>query len=247
MSQIATVLAALAGTYEVPSTNGDRPKIVLNTPPKPAKVKAPKKKLKAEEAPAAPKPAIVMPSNLPSIGTYNGKSFLLALRDCGKRTTDEGRVYFDPTLVREDTIRAIAGYVGFDPNGDFGAQDLSARTRAQGELKPVVGKEYKRVMVASTIAGYVSGVPNETAKRAMDLEARARLAAAALAAYEVIKDHDGLVKAIREHFIGDVPPTAVLDAAKADASLVPAFAAEFAAVEAERLNQIHADLRALGF
>jgi hypothetical protein len=126
-----------------------------------------------------------MPSNLPQPGSLSGEQFLLAIRDAGKRSieaTNEatGEVYqrpiFDPTFEREDTIRAIAGYTGYDPFGNFGAQDLAARTKAELERRPVSPKEYKRCQVAPSIAGYVAGMPNETKKKIDNLIARERLA-----------------------------------------------------------------------
>lgn len=258
---IASILATLAATYATndtdPSTNGTRPKVVSSIvkPAKVAKVKAAKSAATGEQA--APKNAApaVLPPNLPMKGTYDGRAFLMVLRSAGMRSrevTNEvtGEVsqqqFHDPSLTREDTIKAIAGYVGYDAAGDFGEQDQEARAKAQRELKPVVPQEYKRTLVAPTIAGYVAGMPNVSVKSAVNLEARERLAAAAMAAFEKVNDAPSFEKAIRDHFTGEAASIGALVAAvKQDPSKASAIAGELAAVEQERIRQIRTDLRAI--
>lgn len=256
-SDIASILAALAATYAVsqpdPSTNGSRPKVVTTATTTP---KAPKVKKSSGEQ-AAPKnsaPAI-LPPNLPAKGTYDGRAFLMVLRQAGirsKEVTNEvtGEVsqqtYHDPSLTREDTIKAIAGFVGYDAAGDFGEQDLAARAAAQRDIKPIKGEAFRRVLVAPSIAGYVAGMPNDTAKLAVDLEARERLAAAAMVAFEKVKDAPTFEKAIRDHFTGEASSVgALVQAVKAQPELASKIGGELAAIENERIRQIRIDLRAL--
>ena len=262
MSDIASILATLAATYatnDTPSANGTRPKVVSSTvvkPAKVAKVKAAKSAATGEQA--APKNAApaVLPPNLPMKGTYDGRAFLMVLRSAGMRSKEvknevTGEVtqqqYHDPSLTREDTIKAIAGFVGYDAAGDFGEQDLAARAAAQRELKPVTPQEYKRTLVAPTVAGYVAGMPNATAKLAVDLEARERLAADAMAAFEKVNDAPSFEKAIRDHFTGEAASIgALVGVVKADPSKASTIAGELAAIEQERIRQIRTDIRALG-
>ncbi len=261
MSDIASILATLAATYATtdsdPSTNGTRPKVVSSTTVKPkgAKVKTAKVATGEQAAPKNNTP-VVLPANLPLKGTYDGRAFLMVLRSVGMRTKEHknevtGEIrqvpVFDQSLVRDDTIAAIAGYVGYDPTGDFGEQDQEARAKAQRELKPVVPQQFKRTLVAPTVAGYVAGVPNETAKLAVNLEARERLAADALSAFEKVNDAPSFEKAIRDHFTGEAASIgALVQAVKADPSKASTIGAELAAIEQERIRQIRTDLRNLG-
>ena len=257
---LSAILAALAATYatnDSPSTNGTRPVVVTNTAPKTPKVKASKKKSSGEQAAPKNSAPAVLPPNLPAKGTYDGRAFLMVLRGAGQRSkevTNEvtGEVsfqtYHDPSLVREDTIKAIAGFVGYDAAGDFGEQDLAARAAAQREIKPIKSEAFRRVLVSPTIAGFVSGKPNETAKLAVNLEARERLAADAMSAFEKVKDAPTFEKAIRDHFTGEPATIApLMQAVKADPSLASKIASELAMIEQERIRQIRTDLRALNF
>lgn len=261
MSDIASILATLAATYATndadPSVNGTRPKVVSSTTVKPAKVAKVKTAKVATGEQAAPKNTtpVVLPANLPMKGTYDGRSFLMVLRSVGMRTKEHknevtGEIrqvpVFDESLVRDDTIAAIAGYCGYDAAGDFGEQDQEARAKAQRELKPVVPQQFKRTLVAPTVAGYVAGMPNSTAKLAVDLEARERLAADAMAAFEKVNDAPSFEKAIRDHFTGEAASIgALVQVVKADPSKASQIAGELAAIEQERIRQIRTDLRAL--
>lgn len=214
------VLAALAASYIVPdqspSVNGARPKIVT-TPKAPKARKTPK----ASKSDVKPLTAAVMPSNMPEKGTLNAREFLLAFRDSGKRQV-EGKTLFHPNLVRDDIIRAMAGYVGYDPTGDFGTQDQAARSKAQLELKPIVGEEYKRVKVAQSIGGFVSGIPDNRDKRTQDLLAREAIAVDELSRYQYASED--------------------LSRSETDRDV----SATMARLESERIEQIRKDIASMG-
>lgn len=162
---------------------------VIPTVAKPAKAPKGKKGAKKASKDSAPKAQsnAVLPSNMPEVGTLNAEQFLLALRDCGKRVKEDTntvtgvvtqRPIFDASMVREDSIKAIHAYCGYDAALNFGEQDASARQKAQRELRggvtPAAAHRRGGASVAPSIQGYVAGAPDHAAKRKADLEARER-------------------------------------------------------------------------
>ena len=163
------VLALLAASYGRPAdqvvetivTRSENAKPKASKPSKLAAIKA----AKAEEAEAAPiadkKPAMTV-IELPPVGSHDARSFLIAMRRA---------------VSRDQEIAAIAGYIGFDRYGDFGSQQLTARMRAQREIRGVSALPRPIHTTAPTVAGYVSGANDPDAKRMADLQGRATLAA----------------------------------------------------------------------
>lgn len=185
-------LAMLAATYHVEPLPEAAEKIVVSLPAsaKPKKEKPIKGKKSSKSKDAAPKTvaSAVLPDNMPAIGSLAADQFLISLRDCGKRTKEDTnlmtgevtqRPIFDASFVREDTIRLIHAFCGYDAAGDFGAQELAARSKAQRDLRGgVIPSQYHRrgtACVSPSIQGYVAGNPDHLAKRKVDLEARERL------------------------------------------------------------------------
>jgi hypothetical protein len=119
------------------------------------------------------RPAIPVAA-LSTVGTLDARGFMLAIR----RATN-----------REESIQAIAGYVGYDRNGNFGAQELAARMKATNELKAAV-----KVVSSTTVQGtgnlapvlvaYVAGIPDQVAKRIANLEGQERLIGESVADHE---------------------------------------------------------------
>lgn len=181
----------------------------------------------------------VLPDHMIPKGTYNGEQFLLTLRDAGKRRF-EGRIVFDPAFVREDTIRAIGGYIGFDSSRPFGAQELEARQAAQRERVAVKGERYQRTVTAPTTAGYVAGSYDNCAKRKSNLEAREVLVASAIAGYSVVNDRVSFAKAIEKHYQGANPAT-LIGACTSD-DVARKMAKELLSLETSRLESIRAEL-----
>lgn len=157
-----------------------------------------KKQAKAEaarkgevKAPIHQKPqvfGVVMPEKF----TLDAKGFLLACRDAGKRsftTTNEvtGEVTTvikrDETKVREDVIKAIHAYCGYDQGRDFGSQDTAARSQANREASGRIvtpGLDRNEVRAANrSLAGYVHGMPVPAQKLLSNLRAREQAAAEA--------------------------------------------------------------------
>lgn len=111
---------------------------------------------------------------LPDPGTLDAKSFMVAIRNAGKRPNAAGVKVFNALCVREDTIKAIAGYVGYDTRGSFAEQDHAARTKAQHELGTLKfgGKTRAEERAAyKSVSGYVAGICDQNAKRIAELQA----------------------------------------------------------------------------
>lgn len=129
---------------------------------------------------------------MPERNTLDAKGFLLACRDAGKRsfeTTNEvtGEVIIvikrDEGKVREDIIKAIHAYIGYDQGRDFGSQDTFARAQANREAsgrKVTAGLDRNEVRAANrSLAGFVHGMPVPAQKLLANLKARKQAAAEA--------------------------------------------------------------------
>ena len=184
---LSAALAMLSLNYAAEPLPEAAEPIVTVTPslkaPKASKVKAPK-----GSAPIAAKHAPLMPANLDGPGTLNAESFLLAFRDAGKRVVEDTnlvtgevtmRPIHDGSLVREDSIKAIHAYIGYDPAVDFGTQDTAARARAQreirGNVQPAAFHRRGGASVAPSIVGYIAGAPDHAAKHLANLMAQERV------------------------------------------------------------------------
>lgn len=170
---IASVLAQhTAEQSAIDAARAAEPVVTVTFTPNPiAPVKA--KKIKASEA---PKPTGVM-LGLAGIvpGTLDAAAFMAAARKAGQRINDEGKPYFNMAEVRGDTIKAIAGYIGYDPRGDFGAQDIAARAQAMRDLKVTKVTAGPAVLrnASKSLNGFVSGLPDVKAKALANLRAQA--------------------------------------------------------------------------
>lgn len=111
------------------------------------------------------RPALVLPVK----GTYDAKAFLCTIRKA---------------KTRDESIQAIAGYVGWNPGESFAAQDFAARAQALREMRnqsagkfDVSGPTRQEAhRAALSVKGYVAGMPNHTTKVTADLLGRERLA-----------------------------------------------------------------------
>lgn len=165
-------------------------------------------------------------NGLPAKGTLDAAGFMAAIKAAGRRFNDKGFPYTDHGQVREDTIKAIAAYIGYDPRGNFGAQDIAARAQAQKELganKVKAFPEGKALRNAShSLGGYVSGIPDTQAKAIAHKRAQA----------------ENCLQAIIQH------DSAALDMTRSEAER--RLSEGLAQLEREKLTHIHTDLRAMG-
>lgn len=137
---------------------------------------------KKEPAPIHPKGTPMVGMMLPDRGTMNAKEFLLAMRNAGRRVNPETHAsYIDQREVRNDQIRAIHAfmyqvtregrvYVGYDPKGEFGSQDVAARMLAQRELRGAPSTTTPHTAPSRTLAGYVHGMPDHKARALANLQ-----------------------------------------------------------------------------
>jgi hypothetical protein len=219
-------LAALLSSYIVPEAPTVTVKAARSAPksPKAHKVSAPS--VKVEETTTTGKmnsAPMVQTDPLPSPGTIDASSFMLAVRNAGKRKTPEGRPFFDKKEERGDMIRAIAGFIGYDPTANFGQQETAARATAMRETHPVIAGQDRtetKVLLAS-VKGFIHGTPDHKARTMANLKAREVLAA------DTMIDHEKSAE------------TATTEQDKG-----MSFA--LAQVEKERLIQIRADIALLG-
>lgn len=160
--------------------------------PKPVRGKKQAVETGAVAAPIHHKPAVFGVA-MPERNTLDAKGFLLACRDAGKRSFEKvnevtGEVVTivkrDEGKVREDLIKAIHAYIGYDTSRDFGSQDNEARAKANREASGRVvtagpTREEQR-SAARSMAGYVKGMPAPAAKLLANLRAREQAAAEAM-------------------------------------------------------------------
>lgn len=119
-------------------------------------------------------------------GTLSAVEFMKAMRHAGRRFTKAGFPFTDRREVRDDQIKAIAAFIGYDPLRDFGAQEREAMAKAQRDLRgPIVGKTREELRAyAKTLIGSVAGLPDPIAKQLANLQARECVSVEAIAAYQ---------------------------------------------------------------
>lgn len=126
-------------------------------------------------APIHDKPAVfgvVMPDR----NSLDAKGFIAAIKVAGRRQNDQGKFFTDSREVRNDLIKAIHAYIGYDNSRDFGSQDTAARAQAGRELsgRPIVlGPSRDEVKAAARSAmGFVAGLPDHKARHLQNLLGR---------------------------------------------------------------------------
>ena len=114
--------------------------------------KAPKPKddsTKIVPASNSAKKSKVVPFTFVMASGIDAETFLVSLREVGKRKVLNHLgieiVTYDPTLAREDTIKAIAAYDGYDYNGSFGTQETMARAKAIRERNGIAWLRSRRI------------------------------------------------------------------------------------------------------
>ncbi len=116
---------------------------------------------KAAPIPQPVKANVMTPGiTLPATGTLDARAFIVAMR----KATD-----------RNEQIKCIAAFVGYDAKGDFGSQEVAARAKAQRELSgaPIQGPTRAEVKAASrSMTGFVAGMPDNIQRKLADLQAR---------------------------------------------------------------------------
>jgi len=84
---------------------------------------------------------------------------------------------------REETIKALDAFVGYNLGGDFGSQDVKARMMAQRLLsgqKATGPSQQEQARASRSLAGFVAGLPDQQGKILANLRAQAEKATEAL-------------------------------------------------------------------
>lgn len=211
-SEQALLALTKVTTTTVGSLDGSKPK------GKGLKAKKDKTFNKAGQKSADASKPLPISCPLPEKGTYTALQFMTEIRTAGRRVNQDGMPYTNQGEVRNDTIKAIAGYCGWDPMVSFGAQEAAARFKANREIagnKRLGGPTVAEARSAArSLAGYqsaVQGAPDHVAVKVANLRAQAVVFTEAL---------------IAAHNAGNEPA---------------------ALIERERLNAIHGDIQALGY
>lgn len=127
--------------------------------PKPRKASAKQDASQASDNNRNPAPPPVS-DPLPQAGTLTPQAFIVAMRRAKSR---------------EEQIKAIAGYVGYDSRQLFGAQETMARMQANRAIsghKLVIRTPAETHNAYRSVQGYCAGRPDHDAKRLADLKAR---------------------------------------------------------------------------
>lgn len=153
--------------------------VVRNAEPKASKKSASKNE---QAAPIHDGPK-VFGVTMPDRNSLDAKGFLDACRDAGKRRTAEGQPTFDAREVRNDLIKAIHAYCGYDQRGNFGSQEQEARAKAQREIRgfKVSGPTREEQRAAARSArGFIAGLPDHKARHLQNLLGQEALEAEAM-------------------------------------------------------------------
>ena len=175
----------------IDAAHAAEPKVTVTFSPLPSP------KIKAKKLPKAPTVTTTAAAlGLYGIiaGTLDASGFMVAMRSAGKRLNESGFPYTAPLEVRGDLIKAIAGYVGYDPRADFGTQETAARAKAQRELsgcKVTAGPSTLR-NASKSLDGFVAGLPNHHAKALANLLAQRASTVDAIAAASAAGDETRL-------------------------------------------------------
>jgi hypothetical protein len=124
---------------------------------------------------------------LPQAGTLSAVEFMTAIRAAGKRVNELGKMYTAVNEVRNDTILAIAGYIGYSLAESFGAQETAARMKASRELSNRRDNSLtiaEKKDMARKVIGTVHGLPNHHEKMLGNLRARIVATTEAMIDYE---------------------------------------------------------------
>jgi hypothetical protein len=213
---------------------------------KPSKVKAVKVKTPASNGEATV--IVVAPKE-----KLDAKGFLAAQREAGYRLDDNGKRYFSQADQRDDQIKAIDAFIGYDGRKDFASQELAARSQAIRELRKAQGEDLtagpdrsEKRRVNASLSGYVAGMPDNQGKDLAHLRARERLAVSTL-----IEQDAKTATAAGSRYVGAEVMARMSDDQKPVTNKQApdqerAKAAAFAQLEAERLQEIRRDLAVHG-
>ena len=199
-SVIAALLAAHTSHQAAREANAITITVTRNAAPSERGTKGAKRVMGAK----APKPAApsVFGVVMPEAKTLDALGYLAAVKVAGQRKDQDGKTFTDSREVRGDLIVALAAYIGYDRNRDFGLQDAFARSHANrvatGRKIDTSGPSRSEERAANrALTGRVGGMPDYMAAKVGELRGRERHTV------------DSLIEA---HNAGDVARVATLEA-----------------------------------
>jgi len=252
MSELDDVLALLAASYSKPELI-----VTRNDPNYVQVVRKPKAEAKAQVVKAKEGQAI-FGMTMPEVGSLDAAGFTAAIRAAGKRpfTAYNGLgqpiqvIKVEAKEVRPDTIKAIhaygggtAPYAGYDPKGEFGAQEQAARSRAAIELghrktNGMTRQEYRTAAAGKPEQRKDWGVAKDAnADRLAHLKAsETAIVETILAAEKAAKEAHAMANEAQAEEQLEFADACAQLAGKAQATVV---------IERARLAQVQADLKAI--
>lgn len=173
-------------TSEQSAQDAQKKEIVVVRNAEPTSKKGAKASKGEQAAPIHDKPT-VFGVTMPERNTLDAKGFLQAMLNAGKRRNDNGILFTDSREVRNDQIKAIHAYCGFDTRRDFGSQETEARAKAQREIRgfKVTGPSREELKAAARSAtGFIAGLPDHKARHLQNLLGRETAAVDAMLQHE---------------------------------------------------------------
>lgn len=132
-------------------------------PPETSSPTAKTRQLRAVRPKATAKTVPALPAvKVAHIALISARDFVIAMRKAD----------------RNEKIKLIDQYVGYDNALDFGTQEMVALRKANNSINPP--RNAGVYSVQATVSGYVAGMPKRDEKAIQDLEARERLAVATM-------------------------------------------------------------------
>ena len=196
------VIAKMAAYYEAKEESKPKPFADLQPKPKREKRKLRESKTESKRAPAR----LFIP--VPDVGYHDAASFMRALVTAGDRVSKEGAHYNDPIARRDDEIKAIAGFQGYDPDDHHGFQEWRARNAARRDLEKQRAGNPPESAPPSGVhrqtkerRSYTPGMPDFHRKRVLDLLGRERMAASAIAEHEKLAG-EAMAEVERDYQLG---------------------------------------------
>jgi hypothetical protein len=158
------------------------------------------------------------------------KLFMSEMLSAGRRVSDTGKRFTDEREVRNDQIKALAGFVGYETQESFATQEQAARAIAQriisGRKATGPTRAEQRAAISEALDSgraivTTTGLCDHDAKRLANLQANEVALVDSICDYEKIADDQGKTISERAHAKG------------------------MASLERERLEHVRKDLTAI--
>lgn len=170
LSALDALIAASVASYKVTE---DAPKASAPKAPKAPKVERAPKASGSSDNTVSVKATVKV---IGTVGTLDATAFTLAMRNAGKRPNAKGVMITDPSKVKEDEVKAIGDFIGYDvrlPHGENLFRANMAAKRSSSDNAGPTRSEVRRAQ--ASITGFVAGMPDWRQRQIQDLKAREKL------------------------------------------------------------------------